>query len=206
MKQTKLLSLFLFAFMSLTIITSCSDSDDKREIREFQLTVASVKRLMFVTDHYSPYFVKYEGENEWKPFPYITNFTLTEGYEYVIRVRSERVVFEDMEGGSPYEITLLEEISKTQKVSENIPPQRGYIVIGSKKTGDENNPYYMRELGKGYWVKFPGILEDFDYEEGYEYIVELDYQFNGSTDINKYLFSFVKIQRKDKTDSVNLPS
>ena len=96
MKQAKLLSLFLFVFMSLTIIASCSDSDDKREIREFQLTVASVKPLMFISDHYSPYFVKYEGENEWKTFPYITNFTLTEGYEYVIKVRSERVVFEDM--------------------------------------------------------------------------------------------------------------
>ena len=64
----------------------------------------------------------------------------------------------------------------------------------------------MRELGKGYWAKFPGILDGFDYEEGYEYIVELDCQFNGSTNINTYLFSFVKIQRKDKTDSVNLPS
>lgn len=206
MKQTKLLSLLLFICISLTFgLASCSDDDDKREIQEFQLTVASVKRLKFIADHYSPYFVKHEGKNVWEPFPYITNFELTEGYEYVIKVRRERVIFEDIDGGSPYEITLLEEISKTKKVSENIPLQKGYFVIGSKKTGDDKNPYYVREQGKGYWVKFPGLLQGFDYEEGYEYVVELDCQFNGSTDILTYLFSFVKTQRKEKTNSIGLP-
>lgn len=193
----------LLLLLSAFIFCTCSN-DDKREIEEFTLTVASVQPLMFNFDHYNPYYVKYEGKNEWKTFPYIKNFTYNRGYEYVIRVRKERVIFEDIIGGSPYEITLLQEISKLEKTSENIPIQKGWLKVASKKTGDEHYPYYVSAPRTGNWIKFYPI-EGFEHEEGYEYLIDIDCKYNSGTNIYPYSFIYTSTERKEKRDSAGLP-
>lgn len=189
----------------LTVGLFISCGDDNEDPIEYTMTVASVERIMFIADHHDPYYVKYEGENTWKNHSYIQNFTHTEGYEYVIRVRRDYDKSkEGMIGGSPYSYHLLEEISKTKKDSENIPSQSGWINIASKGTGDPNLPYYKLSIYTGDWEKIAPI-EGFEYEEGYEYALEVSCKYNGVSAPQKYTYTYLKTHRKEKIDTVGLP-
>ncbi len=207
MKKT----LYILAILAVSIFTACSD-DDKKSI-EYTMTVASAQRVMFIADHFSPYYVKHQGQNEWKEHAYIKDFSHQEGYEYVIRVRRDYdKSMEGMDGGSVYSYHFLEEISKTPKDSENIPIQTGWIDIASKGTGDTNYPFYMRDLYTGNWKKIAPI-EGFEYkegskdgyEEGYEYKLEISCKYNGAEAPHKYSFKYIKTHSKEKFDSVGLP-
>ena len=69
MKKT----LYILAILAVSIFTACSD-DDKKSI-EYTMTVASAQRVMFIADHFSPYYVKHQGQNEWKEHAYIKDFS-----------------------------------------------------------------------------------------------------------------------------------
>jgi len=198
----KLFGVFIVFALIGGVFSGCSDDNDE-DTKIYQLTVASVQRIMFISDHFSPYLVKYDGKGAWESFPYITDFQHEEGYEYVILVEQKRVRSDDWIGGSPYEITLINQISKTKKDSQNLPLQRGNFIIASKKTGDEALPYYVLSNRTGRWEKFPSI-KDFQHEEGYEYELTLDCEYRGLEASPKYSYTCIKISR-EKRDSQGLP-
>lgn len=201
----KTIRFLLFAVVVLTISTifcACDNGDDNENSKEYTIIVASIQTIMFNSDHHYPYFVKYEGTNEWVHHSRISGFSYTEGYEYVIRVRRDYDKSEEeVLGGSPYSFILLEEISKTQKDSENIPLQNGWINIHSNGTGDPDFPYYVFESYTGSWKKFPPI-EGFEFEEGYKYAIGVSCKYNGVNAPQKYSYTYIETYRKEKVDSM----
>lgn len=199
MKTKTILAVF-FALI-LGLFTSCSD--DEKESEEYVITVASVKRIPFIIDHFSPYYVKYEGKSEWRSHSYIGDFNHVEGHEYVIRVREDYdKSMEGMIGGSPYSYHLIEILSSIPKDSENIPLQAGWLTIVTQATGDANYPYYMLNRQTGKLEKIAPI-EGFEYEEGYQYELEIKAKYNGVNAPQRYTYQFVKIQNKEKLESTN---
>lgn len=197
----------LFTLLTLLLgLASCSDDDKKS--KEYVVTVASVETLKLSMDELpdSPYFVKYEGTEKWQSHEYIEDFEFVEGYEYVIRVRREYdKSMEDMADASLYRYVLVEEISKEIKDSKDIPDQGGWITIASKKTGDAKFPYYVRNTRKHEWEK-AAPMKGFEYEEGFEYSVEVIATYNGLNALPRYTYEYKKTERKEQKDSVGLPN
>ena len=211
--------------LAVVFLLSCDDNKDENS-DEFLLTVASVKvfnsieeilpdildaseidskstSMVDMSPHYYVqyiYHVKPEGQGEWEMFPYlIVGFDYEEGYEYILRVRKE-----------PNEllvpkVTLLEEVSKVKKDSEDIS-RPWWFTIASKKTGDEDYPYYIEIANNTStsWTKFP-IIEGLQYEEGYEYYIKADCVYNGADAPQKYSFIYKETIKKEKKDSTGLP-
>ena len=202
MKKSNLLLKAIMLSLFVVFLNSCSD-DKETDPEVFQLTVASVHPLRFIDDHYHPYFVKHDGKGEWDTYPYVKNFSFVEGYEYVIKIRKKRVIFEEIVGGSPYEYTLLEEISKVEKDTKDIPVQEGAYRIASESTGDEKMPYYA--LIDGIWTKIPPI-EGFEFEEGYELIVYFDCVYNGNDATQTYTYIYTRSSQKERKDTEGIPS
>lgn len=213
------LQLLVLFFLIGGLFYACSDDEDQDDVKEYTLTVASVKPLEFPLEYCEgegpSFLVKYESEDTWKNYQSIQGFTHEEGYEYVIRVRDERneEFWKIINGGGvvcggfrPDRIvTLLEVISKEAKDSKDIPVFNKSICIASKKTNDEDFPYYYWGLcWQGKWSKFAPI-EGFDYEEGYEYRIEIDCKYNGMEASPKYSYTYVKTSSKEQKESERLP-
>lgn len=216
----------LFA-LTLGLFYACSD-DEKKDAEVFEVTIASVKcfssileplrQVDGVSTRLSPvpmnefFYAKKEGKSEWEHllYPEIKGLNYKEGFEYVLRVRKNKTIFAEGTGdyndSHPfYKLVLLEEISKVEKESENIPMERGNIVIASQISENESTPYYASTMSNGtYWVQCPEI-EGFVYEEGYEYLIEVDCKYNGVDANPKYTYIYVSTIEKKKKDSEGLP-
>lgn len=181
---------------------SCDDNDNDEQV--FQVTVASVKLFNSIdetlpvannktinnskdilADFFPSFYVKYENKENWEILnaPGISGFNHEEGYEYVLRIKSKPTGYACPEIG----VSLVEEISKVQKDSENLPMQVAFITVASQKTGDESNPYYIAKGNT--WIKFPAI-EGFEsvYEGGYQYEVTISCKYNGVKANPKYSY------------------
>lgn len=214
----RILCISVLFVLTLGLFYACSD-DEKKDAKEYTLTVASVKPLVVFSEYceagYPSYYVKYEGEDDWKTYQSIRDFTHEEGYEYVIRVRDEidQHYWDIINGGGVvcggYQtgriVKLLEIISKESKESQNIPVESKAVKIASKGTKDQEYPYfYYGACWIGEWQKFPQI-ENFEYEEGYEYFIEIACKYNGSNANPKYTYTYIKTHEKEKKDSDRLP-
>ena len=202
MKTIHLLKISFFILCVMTL-GSCSDDENDGENNVFQLTIASVHQNSFLGESYDLYFAKNNGEKNWNHYLGSINFSFTEGYEYVIKVRRQLHSYGPNENGIPYTDTLLEVISKVEKESEDIPVQNAIYLIASKSTGDEEMPYYAR-LKDGRWSKIPPI-KGFEFEEGYETLVYFDCIYNGKDAPNPYTFIYTSSSQKEKWDTEGLP-
>lgn len=204
--EKKNLLLLIALMCTMAGFVSCSDDDNAKE---FILTVASEQPMFTGNEIYAPYYAKYQGSDEWTSFDYIVGLSYEEGYEYVIRVRRDKWNNGDIQDAGMYRYTLLDLISKTKKVSENIPAQRLFITIASKKVTDNvalpSNMYYAKVTGADKWTVFPEI-EGFNFEEGYEYILLIDRKFNGSNSQPKFTYVYVETNNKIQKDSEGLPN
>ena len=214
MKNIHLLKI-LFLTLCVMPLGSCSDDKDE-EFDVYQLTIASVQPGTFFGEKIDwssgtsdQYFAKIEGEENWSHHFGIPDFSFTEGYEYVLKVRRQRQKYSY--GGSnecrapsaDAYILILEDISKVEKDSENIPVQNAGYLIASKSTGDEEMPYYA-QLNDGSWSKIPQII-GFEFEEGYETLVYFYCIYNGKDAPNPYTFGYRSSSQKEKRDTEGLP-
>lgn len=189
MKLSSLLNLFLLAFLALGIL-ACDSDDNDRHNKEMVLTIAS-ETFMYDGDFiFRPYWAKVEGENEWRRFDEISNFTHEEGYEYTIRVWQEKWHDGEIADASMYRYKLLQILSKVKKDTENFPSQELFIYISSEKTNDPELPYYASFTGSD-MAPFPPI-EGFTHKEGTSYILRISRNFNGSNAPSKFTYSYIE--------------
>ncbi|MBB4036900.1 hypothetical protein GGR21_002814 [Dysgonomonas hofstadii] len=191
--------LFLVPFICGGLV-SCSDDDTK----VFDVTISSVKKVYDGSYVFSPYFAKQEGDNTWKPFGYIEGFEHEEGYEYMLKVRQEKVHDGEIADAPTHKQILLEVLSKTKKESENIPIQGAHALIASKRPQNTATPSYYIKIMKD-WEVYEGEIEGFEYEEGYEYRVYLGLTFMGHEADPKYSYSIIDSFKKEQKDSEGLP-
>ncbi len=108
----KLVLLFAMALL----LGSCSNSGKTEK-----LTVASQQGDCIGVAPMKCFLVKKEGQNEWE-FLYnnIEGFNYEPGYEYVLEVKVDSVANPAADQSS-LKYTLVKQISKDQKTSENLP-------------------------------------------------------------------------------------
>lgn len=104
--------------MTVTLmLTACKSSDNT-----VQMTVASEKRIAMGVAPMEVLVVKEGDQTEWSFFySSIEGFNYEPGYEYVLEVKKEAAEQPVPADASSIKYTLVKEISKTEKVSENLP-------------------------------------------------------------------------------------
>lgn len=125
----------------MLILTACKGSEDITK-----MTVASEKRMAMGVGPMEVLVVK-EGTNpEWSFFyTNIEGFTYEPGYEYVLEVKKEPVAEPVPADASSVKYILVKEVSKTQKMSENMPEG---INIDPKWAGKVLE-IHTSDIGKG---------------------------------------------------------
>ena len=111
----------------IAILASCSTTKDTE-----QITVASEKRMAMGVAPMEVLQVKEGNAREWTFFySDIEGFNFEEGYEYVLEVKKENLPEPVPADASSIKYTLVKEVSKTKKTSENmlesIPAKAKYI-------------------------------------------------------------------------------
>lgn len=111
-------SVFLTVFFASIVLLSCSASQDT-----IKLTVASEKRMASAgAGTMEVYLVKKGDAVDWTYFyNEIEGFNYEAGYEYVLNVKEEKVEEPIPADASSLKYTLIKEVSKTQKTSDNLP-------------------------------------------------------------------------------------
>lgn len=127
----------------IVLLSSCSSNDDER----VTITVASEKRIAMGSTLMDALLVKENNETNWSILhSSIEGFNHEEGYEYVLEVETKRLA------GKLTKYTLLREISKTQKESENMPSkidkEYEYIWAGKILTIDSAEKFIGSIPGK----------------------------------------------------------
>ncbi len=115
--NTKTILATLFV-LTLGLFISCSDDE---KTTEYVVTIASVKIDAQFIEEPMPYYVKYEGDKDWKMHWDIQGFEHTEGSEYLIEIERVPRKGDVPPGYSEYDYYFIREISKTKKDSENLP-------------------------------------------------------------------------------------
>lgn len=107
----------IFAFLCfLFLLVSCNS------LRNSMLVVASEQADCVGVIPQKCYLIKSEGDADWKYFySQIEGFTYEPGYEYVLEVKIEKKE-RPAAGQSSIKYILVKEISKVQKVSNNLKP------------------------------------------------------------------------------------
>lgn len=111
MKQTGIILAVI-----VTLLSSCTTAKDT-----VKMTVASEKRTAMGVAPMEVLLVKEGDAKDWSFFySNIDGFTYEPGYEYVLEVKKEDVATPMPADASSIKYTLVKEISKTQKTSENM--------------------------------------------------------------------------------------
>lgn len=114
----KKIGLLLIAVISL--FSACNDGQDTVD-----MVVASEKRTAMGVGPMDVYLVKENKDTEWTYFySEIEGFKYEVGYEYVLKVKKEKLEEPLPADASSIKYILIKEISKIQKTSENLPPPK----------------------------------------------------------------------------------
>lgn len=106
----------LFVFTMILFLGSCSSSEQKEK-----LTIASQQGDCIGVAPMKCLLVKKEGQADWEFFySNIEGFNYEPGYEYVLEVKVDKVENPAADQSS-LKYTLVKQISKEQKTSENLP-------------------------------------------------------------------------------------
>lgn len=109
----KKLSLLLIGM--ITLFSACETKDTVK------MTVASEKRMAMGAAPMEVLLVKEGDAQEWSFFySNIEGFNFEPGYEYVLEVKKENIEQPTPADASSIKYTLVKEVSKTQKTSENM--------------------------------------------------------------------------------------
>lgn len=102
---------------AIILLSSCNDTKNT-----VQMTVASEKRMAMGVAPMEVLVVKEGADTDWSFFyTNIEGFNYEPGYEYVLEVKKEAVAEPVPADASSIKYTLVKEVSKTEKTSENMP-------------------------------------------------------------------------------------
>ena len=163
-------ALALFAMTQCTTTAGVSAADEKTFIVGPQTAdctgVAPMKCLQ----------VKEKASEDWTNFyTNIEGFTYEPGYEYVLKVKTEKIANPPADGSS-IKYTLVKQVSKTKK--EGIAANEKTLIIGAETLDCSSGAGRMKcmqvkENTSDNWTNFYSNIEGFTYEPGYEYVLKV---------------------------------
>lgn len=163
-------ALALFAMTQCTTTAGVSAADEKTFIVGPQTAdctgVAPMKCLQ----------VKEKASEDWTNFyTNIEGFTYEPGYEYVLKVKTEKIANPPADGSS-IKYTLVKQVSKTKK--EGIAANEKKLIIGAETLDCSAGAGRMKcmqvkENASDNWTNFYSNIEGFTYEPGYEYVLKV---------------------------------
>ncbi|MGL6129731.1 DUF4377 domain-containing protein [Chryseobacterium artocarpi] len=163
-------ALALFAITQCTTTAGVSAADEKTFIVGPQTAdctgVAPMKCLQ----------VKEKASEDWTNFyTNIEGFTYEPGYEYVLKVKTEKIANPPADGSS-IKYTLVKQVSKTKK--EGITANEKTLIIGAETLDCSAGAGRMKcmqvkENASDNWTNFYSNIEGFTYEPGYEYVLKV---------------------------------
>lgn len=162
-------ALALFAMTQCTTTAAASSADEKTFIVGPQTAdctgVAPMKCLQ----------VKEKASENWTNFyTNIDGFTYEPGYEYVLKVKTEKIANPPADGSS-IKYTLVKQVSKTKK---EVAANEKTLIIGSQTVDCSAGAGRMKcmqvkENASESWSNFYSHIEGFTYEPGYEYVLKV---------------------------------
>ncbi len=163
-------ALALFAMTQCTTTAGASAADEKTFIVGPQTAdctgVAPMKCLQ----------VKETPSGDWTNFyTNIEGFTYEPGYEYVLKVKTEKIANPPADGSS-IKYTLVKQVSKTKKDAATANEKT--LIIGAQTVDCSAGAGRMKcmqvkEKESDSWQNFYSNIEGFTYEPGYEYVLKV---------------------------------
>ncbi|WP_228441024.1 DUF4377 domain-containing protein [Chryseobacterium phosphatilyticum] len=163
-------ALALFAMTQCTTTSALSSGDEKTFIVGPQTAdctgVAPMKCLQ----------VKEKASENWTNFyTNIEGFTYEPGYEYVLKVKTEKIANPPADGSS-IKYTLVKQVSKVKK--ETVAANEKTIIVGPQTVDCSAGAGRMKcmqvkEKASESWTNFYSNIEGFTYEPGYEYVLKV---------------------------------
>ncbi|MCL8538404.1 DUF4377 domain-containing protein [Chryseobacterium gallinarum] len=163
-------ALALFAMTQCTTIPGGSPADEKTFIVGPQTAdctgVAPMKCLQ----------VKEKASENWTNlYTNIEGFTYEPGYEYVLKVKTEKIANPPADGSS-IKYTLVKQVSKTKK--EKADANEKTLIVGAQTADCSAGAGRMKclqvkENASENWTNFYSNIEGFTYEPGYEYVLKV---------------------------------
>lgn len=204
----------LFIIVVVGLLLSCSNNKDT-----VKMTIASETRTAMGAAPMEVMLVKEGDASEWLYFySNIEGFDYEPGYEYVLEVKKENIEGPLPADASSIKYTLVKEISKTKTTSANLPENVvadkdivRMVIASEKRTAMGVAPIevlLVKEGDASEWSYFYSNIEGFNYEPGYEYILDVKKE-NIETplpaDVSSIKYTLVKEISKTETTSANLP-
>ncbi|WP_228401596.1 DUF4377 domain-containing protein [Chryseobacterium sp. PMSZPI] len=162
--------LALFAMTQCTTMTGTSSADEKTFIVGPQTAdctgVAPMKCLQ----------VKEKTSENWTNFySNIEGFTYEPGYEYVLKVKTEKIANPPADASS-IKYTLVKQVSKIKK--QGTAANEKTIIVGAQTVDCSAGAGRMKcmqvkENASENWTNFYSNIEGFTYEPGYEYVLKV---------------------------------
>ncbi len=163
-------ALALFAMTQCTTTANASAGDEKTFIVGPQTAdctgVAPMKCLQ----------VKENASASWTNFySNIEGFTYEPGYEYVLKVKTEKIANPPADGSS-IKYTLVKQVSKTKKAE--MAANEKTIIVGPQTVecsagAGRMQCMQVKESASAAWTNFYSNIEGFTYEPGYEYVLKV---------------------------------
>ena len=162
-------ALALFAMTQCTTTAGVSTGDEKTFIVGPQTAdctgVAPMKCLQ----------VKEKASENWTNFyTNIEGFTYEPGYEYVLKVKTEKIANPPADASS-IKYTLIKQVSKTKK--EAAAGEKTLIVgaqtVDCSAGAGRMKCLQVKENASENWSNFYSNIEGFTYEPGYEYVLKV---------------------------------
>ncbi|MCQ9638270.1 DUF4377 domain-containing protein [Chryseobacterium sp. WG14] len=190
-------ALALFAMTQCTTTAGASAADEKTFIVGPQTAdctgVAPMKCLQ----------VKEKTSESWTNFySNIEGFTYEPGYEYVLKVKTEKIANPPADGSS-VKYTLVKQVSKTKK--EAAASNEKTLIIGAQTVDCSAGAGRMKclqvkENASEGWTNFYTNIEGFTYEPGYEYVLQVKTEKinNPPADASSIKYTLIKQVSKTK--------
>lgn len=206
--------LVFLAIAIIALATACNKTENITT-----MTIASEKRITMGVAPMEVLLVKEDNASEWSYFySNIEGFYYEPGYEYVLEVKKETKEEPTPSDISNIKYTLVKEISKIKKDSENMPidiskEDIATMVIASEKRlamgAAPMEVLLVKENGAEEWSFFYSNIEGFDYESGYEYEIEVKKETIEEpvpADVSSIKYILTKEISKTKKNSENMPA
>ncbi|MDR2238290.1 MAG: DUF4377 domain-containing protein [Chryseobacterium sp.] len=120
--------------------------------------------------------IKEKTSENWSNFySNIEGFTYEPGYEYVLKVKTEKI--ENPPADAPSEkYILVKQVSKTKKATADSAEKT--LIVGPQTVDCSAGAGRMKcmqvkESASGSWTNFYSNIEGFNYEPGYEYVLKV---------------------------------
>lgn len=146
--------------------------------------------------------VKESASGDWTNFyTNIEGFTYEPGYEYVLKVKTEKIANPPADGSS-IKYTLVKQVSKTKK--ETASANEKTLIIGANTVDCSAGAGRMKcmqakEKASESWSNFYNSIEGFTYEPGYEYVLKVKTEKITNPPADASSIKYTLIQQVSKT-------